>query len=462
MYDGKPKEKCGVLGLWNNDNFNAAETVCLGLYGIQHRGQQSAGIAVNDSGKLIYHKESGLVSEVFNEIILRHLGSGKAAIGHVGYANASESSSEFAQPLVMRYKKGQIAVSFNGCLLNSEKLRDELCEESGAPLPAGDAGLIAELLTRERVRVHTLEDALAGVMKKIRGAYSFIVMTPNKIVAARDPHGVRPLCMGRRRDSVLFASESSALDVIGASFERDVLPGEIIVADDDGVKSINAKANEKTFLCVFELVYLARADSYIDGISVYGSRLEAGRILSREHPVDADVVIAAPDSALAGAVGYSRESGIPYADGLIRNRYIGRTFIQPSQSARELSVRLKLNVVRNQVENKRVVLVEDSIVRGTTMRHVVQMLKESGRAAEVHMRVCSPTVKYPCGYGIDTPDASTLIANRTGEDEIKSKIGADSIGFLSLDGLLKTPVGAKCGFCSACFDGKYPIETRDA
>jgi len=458
MTSDKPRDKCGVLGLWNADAFNAAETVYIGLYGIQHRGQQSAGIAVNDSGKIIYHKETGLVAEVFNDIVLKHLGSGKAAIGHVGYQKASESVREHAQPLVLRYKKGQMALSFNGCLLNTDRLREEF-EESGHILQsASDAEIIATLLSRERVRFHTLEESLVSVMKKIRGTYSIIIMTPNKIIAARDPYGVRPLCMGRLKNSIVFSSESSALDIIGAAFVRDVIPGEILVVNDDGVKSINTKINEKTYLCIFELVYLARTDSFIDGCSVYGSRFEAGRILARESPADADLVIGAPDSAIAAAIGFARESGITYGDGLIKNRYIGRTFIQPSQSLRELSVRLKLNAMRSQVENKRVVLVEDSIVRGTTTRHVVQMLKESGGAREVHMRVCSPPVKFPCEYGIDTPDANTLIANLMTADQIKKEIGADSIAFLSMDGLLKTPVGAKCGFCAACFDGRYPID----
>jgi len=458
MQTDKPKDKCGVFGLWNRDGYNAAELVYYGLYGIQHRGQQSAGIAVNDSGKIIYHKEMGLITEVFNDIVLKHLGGGRAAIGHVGYQKASENLLEYAQPLVLRYKKGQMALSFNGCLLNADKLRDEF-EKSGYMLQsASDAEIIATLLSRERVRVHTLEDALVAVMKKIRGTYSIILMTPNKIIAARDPYGVRPLCMGTLKNSHVFASESSALDTVGATFMRDVLPGEIIVCNDDGVKPIRTKRNEKTNLCIFELVYLARIDSYIDGCSVYGSRFEAGRILSREYPVDADIVIGAPDSALAGALGYSRESGIPYADGFNRNRYIGRTFIQPVQNVRELSVRLKLNVLRNRVEGNRVILVEDSIVRGTTTRHVVQMLKESGGAKEVHMRVCSPPVKFPCVYGIDTHESGSLFANRMTMDEIKKEIGADSIGFLSTEGLLAMPVGAKCGFCAACFNGCYPIE----
>lgn len=461
MVDDKLQDECGIIGFWNRDNFDVAELLYLGLYGIQHRGQQSAGAAINDGGKIVYHKELGLVSEVFNEIVVRHLGNGKAGIAHVGYNTTAENLRENTQPFVFRYTKGQMAISYNGCLLNAPALRLEL-EQSGYVFQSSsDAEIIACLISRQRVKSHSIEESLIQVMKIISGAYSILIMTPHKIVAVRDSKGMKPLCFGKLDNSFVFCSESAGLDTIGAKMIRDIVPGEIVVADNDGIRSLLTKTAEKTAMCIFEFVYLARTDSYIDGISVYEARFEAGKKLALECPVDADVVMGVPDSGVTAALGYALQSGLPYAEGLMKNRYIGRTFIQPSQESRELAVGLKLNPIKSQLEGKRVVLIDDSIVRGTTSKKIVQMLKEVGGAKEVHMRISSPPVKYPCHYGIDTPDKNMLIANQMSKEEIAELIGADSLGFISIDALAETPVGAKCSFCYACFNGNYPLENRE-
>lgn len=460
MDDDKLQDECGIIGFWNRDNFDVAELLYLGLYGIQHRGQQSAGVAIIDGGKIVYHKELGLVAEVFNEVVVKHLGNGKAGLGHVGYNTTTENLRENTQPFVFRYTKGQMAISYNGCLLNAHELRVEL-EESGYVFQSSsDAEIVACLISRQRVKCHSIEESLVQVMKIIKGAYSILIMTPHKIVAVRDSKGMKPLCFGKLDNSFVFCSESSGLDTIGAKMIRDIVPGEVVVADNDGIRSVLTKVIEKTAMCIFEFVYLARTDSYIDGISVYEARFEAGKKLALECPAPADVVMGVPDSGVTAALGYALQSGLPYAEGLIKNRYIGRTFIQPGQASRELAVGLKLNPIRSQLEGKRVVLVDDSIVRGTTSKKIVQMLKEVGGAKEVHMRISSPPVKYPCHYGIDTPDKNMLIANRMSTEEISRLIGSDSLGFISIEALAQTPVGAKCGFCYACFDGDYPLNKK--
>ena len=462
MFERNLQEECGILGFWSNSGVDAAELLYMGLFGIQHRGQQSAGIAVNDDGQIVYHKELGLVTEIFNDVVVRHLRGAKAGIAHCGYHKSSENQRENAQPLVMRYTKGQMAISYNGCLLNGHALRGQLEQAGFMFQSASDAETIAMLIAQERVKHKTIENAIVKVMRRLQGSYSFLVMTPHKIVAVRDGHGMKPLCIGQLADSYVFASETASIDTVGGKFLRDVLPGEVVVADDKGLHSVYTKSGEKSAMCIFEFVYLARTDSIIDGASVYQSRYEAGKVLASECHVDADVVVGVPDSGLPAALGFSRASGIPYAEGLIKNRYIGRTFIQPSQQMRETAVGLKLNALRSQVEGKRIVLVDDSIVRGTTSKKIVQMMKDVGGAREVHVRISSPPVKYPCFYGVDTPDKNVLIANRMTLDEIAKVIGADSLGFISYEGLLRTPVGAKCGFCSACFDGNYPLhEIKD-
>jgi len=452
---GKLKEECGVFGVYSNDNLDVARLTYHGLYALQHRGQESAGIAVNDEGTILQHKDMGLVPEIFNEVVLNHL-KGKISIGHVRYSTTGASLRENAQPMVVKYKIGQLALAHNGNLINATEIRNRM-EESGAVFQTtSDTEVIANLISRYRVGSDNIEETLQKVMKEIRGSYALVIVTPKRLIGIRDPHGLRPLCIGLLENSYVLASESCALDSIGAEFVRDVKPGEIVLIGENGLTSVQTEASECSKLCIFEFVYFARPDSIIDGASVYRSRIEAGRRLAIEHPVDADVVIGAPDGGLNAALGFSRESGIPYGQGLLKNRYVGRTFIQPEQGQRESGVRIKFNAIKSELAGKRVVMVDDSIVRGTTTRRIVQMLKDAG-AREVHMRVSSPPYKYPCYFGIDISSSTQLVASKYSIDEIRKIIGADSLGYLSLEGLLKTPVGSRCGFCTACFNSSYPM-----
>lgn len=456
---GKLGEECGVFGIYNNGDLDVARLTYYGLYALQHRGQESAGIAVNDNGTILHHKDMGLVPEIFNEVILNHL-KGKIAIGHVRYSTTGASLRENAQPMVIKYKNGQLALAHNGNLVNAAELRGQM-EESGAVFQStNDTEVIANLISRYRISSINIEETLTKVMKDIKGSYALVILTPTRLIGIRDPLGIRPLCIGIIGNSYVLASESCALDAVGARFERDVNPGEIVMIDSDGVKSVQTEVPEKSQLCIFEFVYFARPDSCIDGVSVHQARIEAGMILAREHPVDADLVIGAPDGGLNAALGFSRESGIPYGQGLLKNRYVGRTFIQPDQEQREAGVRIKFNAMRSEIEGKRVVMVDDSIVRGTTTRRIVQMLKDAG-AKEVHMRVSSPPYRYPCYFGIDISSSKQLVASSHSLEEIRRMIGADSLGYLSLEGLLKTPKGAKCGFCTACFNADYPMEVPE-
>ncbi|OGO80386.1 MAG: amidophosphoribosyltransferase [Clostridiales bacterium GWC2_40_7] len=456
---GKLKEECGVFGVYSNDNLDVARLTYHGLYALQHRGQESAGIAVNDEGTILQHKDMGLVPEIFNEVVLNHL-KGKISIGHVRYSTTGASLRENAQPMVVKYKIGQLALAHNGNLVNAAELRNRM-EENGAVFQTtSDTEVIANLISRYRVGSDNIEDTLQKVMKEIRGSYALVIVTPKRLIGIRDPQGLRPLCIGLLGNSYVLASESCALDSIGAEFVRDVNPGEIVFIGENGLTSIQTEAAERTSLCIFEFVYFARPDSTIDGASVYQARIEAGRRLAVEHPVDADVVIGAPDGGLNAALGFSRESGIPYGQGLLKNRYVGRTFIQPEQGQRESGVRIKFNAMKTEVAGKRVVMVDDSIVRGTTTRRIVQMLKDAG-AIEVHMRVSSPPYKFPCYFGIDISSSKQLVASRYTVEEIRKMIGADSLGYLSLEGLLKTPVGSRCGFCTACFNCSYPMDVPE-
>ncbi len=451
-------EECGVFGIYGDDSVAPAFACYNGLLALQHRGQESCGIAVNDRGVISGHKSMGLVSEAFNNEILGSL-KGQMAIAHTRYSTAGGSVRENSQPLVMRYVKGTLAIAHNGNLTNAYDIRREL-EHRGAIFQTTiDSEAIAYLVARERVKTHSVEEAVANTMKQIEGAYSLLVMSPQKMIAARDPHGFRPLCMGRLGDSTVFASETSALDACGAEFVRDVEPGEIIVVDDHGVRSIRTlcpKDNQKA-LCIFEYIYFARTDSVIDGISVYESRKEAGRILAREFPVEADIVIGVPESGIDAAIGYSEESGIPYEKGIMKNSYIGRTFIKPTQSERAKSVRLKLNPIRSVIEGKRVVVIDDSIVRGTTCDRIVNMLREAG-AKEVHLRISSPPFLWPCFYGTDIPSRDELIAVKHTIPEICKLTGADTLGFFPADKLEGLLLGQKFGVCDACFSGKYPTK----
>jgi amidophosphoribosyltransferase len=460
MYDetrlDKLKEECGVFGIYNNDHHDVARLTYYGLYALQHRGQESAGIAVNDNGTILYHKDMGLVPEVFNDVHLNHL-KGRLAIGHVRYSTTGASYRENAQPIVIKYKNGQMALAHNGNLVNASELREQL-EENGAIFQTtNDSEVIASLISRYRIASDTIEETLPKMMKDVKGSYALIILTPKRIIGIRDPLGIRPLCIGLLENSYVLASETCALDAIGAEFVRDVNPGEIVLIGEDGLNSIQTEVTDKSRLCIFEFVYFARPDSFIDGASVHQSRIEAGRQLAIEHPVEADLVIGAPDSGLTAAMGFSMQSGIQYGQGLLKNRYVGRTFIQPDQGQREIGVRIKFNAMKDAVAGKRVVMIDDSIVRGTTTKRIVQMLKDAG-ATEVHMRVSSPPMKYPCYFGVDIPSRKQLVAASNSIEEIKEMIGADSLGYLSLDGLLKTPVGANCSFCNACFNAEYPMK----
>mgnify|MGYP000869556218 CR=1 FL=1 len=460
--EDKPREACGVFGVVNNNGFDIARLVYFGLYALQHRGQESCGIAVTgENGVITGHKGLGLVSEVFSEKILDRL-EGSIAIGHCRYSTTGGTSFENSQPLMANYKGGPMAIAHNGNLVNAARIRKTL-EESGAIFQTTtDSEVIANLISRYGIQTDDLEEILTKTMEQVKGSYSVVMMTRNHLIGMRDPWGLRPLCIGKLDDSIILASESCALDAVGADFVRDVDPGEIVFIQGEEIRSIRKAVGTKPrHFCIFEHIYFARPDSFIDGASVYRARLEAGRRLAMEHPVDADLVVGVPDSGLTAAIGFSRQSGIPYGEALIKNRYVGRTFIQPQQRMREQSVDIKLNALRDEIEGKRIVMIDDSIVRGTTTRKLVQMLKNAG-AKEVHMRISSPPVKFPCYFGIDISSTNQLIAAQKTIEEIRESLGADSLGFLSVEGLMKTPVGApKMGFCTGCFTGKYPIDPEE-
>lgn len=459
LYQDKMHEECGVFGVYDRDQLDVARFVYYGLYALQHRGQESAGIAVSDNGSILYHKDMGLVNEVFDDVVLNHL-KGKAAIGHVRYSTTGASHRENAQPMVIKYKNGQMAIAHNGNLVNSAVLREKM-EDSGTIFQSSnDSEVMLNILSRYRILSGSIEEAIIKMMEEVKGSYALVILTSDKLIGVRDPLGIRPLCLGKIGQSYVLASESCALDAVEAEFIRDLYPGEVVIIGEDGVKSIRTSEGGRTFLCIFEFVYFARPDSFIDGASVYKARLEAGKRLAIECPVEADLVIGAPDSGLVAAMGFSQQSGIPYGEGLIRNKYMGRTFIQPNQSMREMSVRIKFNAMKSEIKGKRIVMVDDSIVRGTTTRRIVQMLKEAG-AREVHMRVSSPPLRYPCYFGIDISSMKELVASRHSVEEIRQMICADSLGYLSLGGLLKTPVGAGCRFCTGCLNGQYPLDVSE-
>ena len=451
-------EECGVFGIFSDGTINPAYACYNGLLALQHRGQESCGIAVTDDGVIDYHKDMGLVTEVFNNRILDSL-QGQMGIAHVRYSTAGGSVLENSQPLVMRYVKGTLAVAHNGNLTNALEIRSQL-EQTGAIFQTTiDSEAICYVIARERLKCHSVEEAVARTMRVIKGAYSLLVMSPRKLIAARDPHGFRPLCMGKYNDSVVFASESAALDACGAKFIRDIEPGEIVVVDNKEIRSIKPDFGEekKQSLCVFEYIYFARSDSFIDGISVYEARKQAGRILAREFPVEADMVVGVPESGIDAAIGYSEESGIPYEKAIVKNSYIGRTFIKPSQKERMKSVKIKLNPIADKIKGKRVVIIDDSIVRGETSKHIVRLMREAG-AAEVHMLISSPPFVCPCYFGVDIHDKESLIANKLTTSEICEYVGADSLGYLSINSLRKIAEGANIEFCDGCFTGSYDAE----
>ena len=454
MFD-QIKEECGVFGIYSKDTMDVASQTYFALYALQHRGQESCGIVVNDKGILSYHKDLGLVPDVFNEGNLRKLGMGNIAIGHVRYSTTGKSNRSNAQPLVVRHIKGPMAIAHNGNLVNARDLREKYELNGGIFHNTNDTEVISYAITEQRLIQPSIEKAVEQAMYKFKGAYSLVIMSPKKLIAARDPQGFRPLCMGET-GAIVFASESCALDSIGARFIRDVEPGEIIIVDKNGAHSLKTHCGQKTSMCVFEYVYIARPDSVIEGSSVHQARLNAGKKLWQESPVEADVVVGVPDSGLDAALGFSMASGIPYGVGFIKNRYVGRTFIQPSQSQRSNSVRIKLNVIKDVVKGKRVVLIDDSIVRGTTSARIVNLIREAG-ATEVHMRISSPPFTNPCYFGIDIDSKENLIACQMSIEEIAKEIGADSLGYLSIEGVKNIAENAKCNFCTGCFTGEYPI-----
>ena len=453
-------EECGVFGAYDLDgNQTAASSIYYGLFALQHRGQESCGIAVSDTagpkGQVRSCKGMGLVNEVFTSENLAKL-SGDIGVGHVRYSTTGASVQENTQPLVLNYVKGTLALAHNGNIVNAPMLRREL-EYTGAIFQTTiDSEVIAYHIARERLKTRNVESAIANAMKKLAGAYSLIVMSPRKLIGARDPFGFRPLCIGKRDNTYFLASETCALDAVNAEYIRDVEPGEIVSITRDGIASDRSMVQEKRAKCIFEYIYFARADSRLDGISVYHSRIMAGRILAQDHPVEADLVIGVPDSGTVAAMGYALESGIPFGMGFVKNSYVGRTFIKPSQSMRESSVKIKLNVLTKAVRGKRIVMIDDSIVRGTTSERIVGMLKAAG-AKEVHVRISSPPFLHPCYFGTDVPSDDQLIAHNATVEQICQMIGADSLGYLSIE-RLKELVEGDTGYCDSCFTGNYPVE----
>lgn len=452
-------EECGVFGVYDFDGKDVSSTIYYGLFALQHRGQESCGIAVSDTkgpkGKVISHKDMGLVNDVFNSEILEQL-KGNIGIGHVRYSTAGGSVRENAQPLVLNYVKGTLGMAHNGNLLNAVELRDELSYTGAIFQTTIDSEVIAYLIARERLKVGTVEEAVKNAMLKIKGAYSLIVMSPRKLIGARDPFGFKPLCIGKRDNTYFLSSETCALDTVGAEFIRDVLPGEIVTITQDGIESDTSMMRDETAKCIFEYIYFARPDSKFDGMGVYESRINAGRILAKTHPVEADVVVGVPESGNPAALGYAMESGIPYGNAFIKNNYVGRTFIKPKQEQRESSVMVKLNVLKEAIEGKRVVMIDDSIVRGTTCARIVSLLKNAG-AKEVHVRISSPPFLHPCYFGTDIPSEEQLIASGNTVEQVCKIIGADSLGYLEVDRLSEMICG-RTGFCDACFTGNYPVE----
>ena len=454
----KIQEECGVFGIITPEKSDVASSTYYALFALQHRGQQSCGITVNDDGVFSTYKDLGIVNDVFTHQNLERLGQGTMAIGQVLYGSGN-INRDHAQPIVINHTKGRLAISSNVCLVNARELREELELKGSIFHTNSDAELILHIIVEERLRTSSIEDAVCKAIPRLHGAYSFVVMSPKKIIAVRDPKGFKPLCYGARDDgSILVASESCALNAAGAKLIRDIAPGEVMVFDKNSSRSFTEYCNkEKRSLCVFEYVYFARPDSVLDGASVHTARLNAGRFLAQEHPVDADVVIGVPDSGLDAALGYSRESGIPYGIGFLKNKYIGRTFIAPGQKVREDKVRIKLNPISDTLKGKRVIMIDDSIVRGTTSARIVNLVREAG-ATEVHMRISSPPFLNPCYYGTDASNSENLIASHHSVDEIAKIIGVDSLGYLSLEGIKKIACGNDCGYCTACFDGIYPTE----
>ena len=457
--EDKPHEECGVFGIYDLDGNDVASTIYYGLFALQHRGQESCGIAVSDTfgpRKVSLLKGMGLVNEVFNQENLENL-KGNIGVGHVRYSTAGDSIPSNAQPLVLNYVKGTLMLAHNGNLINANELRKELAYTGAIFQTTIDSEVIAYHIARERIHTQKAEQAVVNAMKKIKGAYALVISSPRKLIGARDPYGFRPLCIGRRDNAYILASETCALDTIDAEFIRDVEPGEVVTIDQDGIhsdKSMCLKPQEQA-RCVFEYIYFARPDSYYDGMSVYHSRILAGKFLAIDSPADADIVVGVPESGNAAAMGYAMQSGIPYGTAFVKNSYVGRTFIKPQQKMRESSVRVKLNVLKEAVDGKRVVMIDDSIVRGTTSDRIVQMLKDAG-AKEVHVRISSPPFISECYFGTDVPNRELLIAYNRTIEEIRQVIGSDTLAYLDINRLKELSGGKE--ICVGCFTGKYPME----
>ncbi len=451
-------EECGVFGVYSPETADLASVCYYGLFALQHRGQESCGIVVNDDGVFSTYKDQGIVHDVFTPDVVASLGEGNMAVGHVRYGATGDTGRANAQPMVINHVKGHMALANNGALVNYGELRKQLELEGSIFHSTSDCEVIAYVITKERINAGSIEEAINNAMNRLKGAYSLVIMSPSKLIAVRDEYGLRPLCYGQLPDGkYIVASESCALDAVGAKLIRDVLPGEIIIFDKTGVHSITDHCNkQRPSMCVFEYIYFARPDSVIEGTSVHEARVRAGRYLAKENPIDADVVIGVPDSGLDAAIGYAQESGIPYELGFIKNRYIARTFIAPGQKSRENLVRIKLNPISNVVKGKRVVLIDDSIVRGTTSERIVRLIREAG-ATEIHMRVTAPPFLNPCYYGTDVPSREHLIACTHNAEEIAKIIGADSVGFLSKEAVKLIAADSNCShFCDACFTADYP------
>lgn len=454
----KPHEECGVVGIFKNGPEDISKMIYYGLNALQHRGQESAGMAVCDTygpkGNISVYKGMGLVNEVFHKENLETL-AGNIGIGHVRYSTTGSSTVENAQPFALNYLKGTLALVHNGNIINTNVLREELQNEGSVFQGTTDSEVIANKIVKARLKTHCIEDAVKDIAHQIKGGYAILVMSPRKIVGIRDPLGLKPMCLGKIEDGYVIASESAALNACGAEFVRDIEPGEIITITRDGIKSDLSLVQEKKAHCIFEYIYFARLDSHMDGIDVYDARINGGRALARRYPVDADIVSGVPESGLAAAIGYAKEANIPFSLIFHKNSYIGRSFIKPTKEEREQAVHLKLSVLKSVVKDKRIVLIDDSIVRGTTMANLINMLRDAG-AKEVHVRVSSPPFLYPCYYGTDIPNNSQLIASSHSTEEIRQTIGADSLGYMTIEDL--DEMTGDLPICRACFNNEYPVE----
>lgn len=456
-FDDKLHEECGVFGIWSHDDINVCKTIYYGLVALQHRGQESAGIVVCNTkgpiGNMCSHKGMGLVNEVFHQDVLDKL-KGNIGIGHVRYSTAGGSYAENAQPIFLNYTKGTLALAHNGNIRNADTLREELQKEGAFFSGTTDSEVIAYKIAKERMNCESIEEAVTEVSSQLKGGYALLIMSPRKLVGVRDPQGLKPLCLGKVGEDYILASESAAIKAVDGEFVRDILPGEIVTITEKGIHSNMALKSETKAHCIFEYIYFARLDSVIDGISVYDARIRGGMALAKRYPVDADVVTGVPESGLTAAVGYAEESGIPFKYVFTKNSYVGRTFIKPTQEERVSAVHMKLSVIESVVKGKKVVLIDDSIVRGTTIANLINMLRKAG-ALEVHVRISSPPFLYPCYYGTDVPDNSQLIANECSAEEIRKIINADSLGYMHMDDLQE--MTKDLPLCKACFDNNYPV-----